>query len=129
MIDVAERSTQQYFPVCLGALGIDTIDHFPKASEHMKEIIGLTKTLIDQGFAYASDGNVWFDVTRDGDYGKLSNRKVEQQESGHAPLESMLSKPSRADFALWEGAPSPASRCGNLPGAKGGPDGISNAPP
>jgi len=82
---------------------VDTIDRFPKASEHIGEIIEMTKKLVDTGYAYASDGNVWFDVIKDEDYGKLSNRKVEQQESGTRSLEG-AGKRNAADFALWKAA-------------------------
>src|SRR5450432_2215344 len=46
MLDLAARCTKQYLE-CLAALGVDTIDQFPKASEHIQEIIAMTKTLID----------------------------------------------------------------------------------
>ena len=86
MKDLAERHTKEYFE-CLGMLGIDSIDKFPKASEHMAEIISICETLIKDGYAYAVEGNVWFDVARDPDYGKLSHRHVEQQEAGTRTLE------------------------------------------
>lgn len=100
--ELAERHTGEYF-AALKLLGVDTIDHFPRASEHMPEIIDICQKLIAQGFAYAAEGNVWFDVTRDADYGKLSNRKVEQQEAGLRELEG-AGKRNPADFALWKAA-------------------------
>jgi cysteinyl-tRNA synthetase len=100
--EIAERCTKQYME-SLVALGVDTIDRFPKASEHMEEIIALTQTLIDKAVAYAADGNVWFDVTKDDDYGKLSHRKAEEQEAGSRTLESS-GKRNPADFALWKSA-------------------------
>lgn len=102
MEEVATRCTKQYMDA-LALLGIDTIDKFPKASEHMNEIMTITKKLIDTGYAYATEGNVWFDVAKDADYGKLSNRKVEQQESGTRDLEGS-GKRNPADFALWKAA-------------------------
>jgi len=102
MKDLAERHTKEYFE-CLGMLGIDSIDKFPKASEHMAEIISICETLIKDGYAYAVEGNVWFDVARDPDYGKLSHRHVEQQEAGTRTLEGS-GKRSPADFALWKSA-------------------------
>src|SRR5687767_7418109 len=81
MNELADKYTREYLE-CLAALGINTIDKFPKASEHIQEIIDMTQSLIDKGFAYAAEGNVWFDVAKDPDYGKLSHRKVEEQESG-----------------------------------------------
>jgi L-cysteine:1D-myo-inositol 2-amino-2-deoxy-alpha-D-glucopyranoside ligase len=99
---LAEKHTTEYFE-CLALLGVDTIDKFPKASEHIGEIVDLCQGLIDNGFAYATNGNVWFDVTRDGDYGKLSHRKVEEQASGLRDLEGQ-GKRHPADFALWKAA-------------------------
>jgi cysteinyl-tRNA synthetase len=84
-------------------LGIDNIDRFPKASEHIEEIIALTRDLIDKGYAYATDGNVWFDVAKDEDYGKLSHRRPEEQEAGTRELTGS-GKRSPADFALWKAA-------------------------
>ncbi|HEY7089471.1 MAG TPA: cysteine--tRNA ligase [Tepidisphaeraceae bacterium] len=100
--DVATRCTKEYLDA-LAALGVDSIDRFPKASEHMPEIIDMIQTLIKKGCAYPAEGNVWFDVTKDADYGKLSNRKVEEQESGTRNLEGQ-GKRNPADFALWKAA-------------------------
>lgn len=97
---LATRYTREYME-CLALLGVDTIDRFPKASEHMHEIIELCRALIDKGFAYASEGNVYFDVSKDPDYGRLSNRKVEQQETGAREVEA-TGKRNPADFALWK---------------------------
>jgi len=102
VVALAERYTREYLDA-LAALGVDTIDRFPRASEHMPEIIEITNKLITNGYAYAVDGNVWFDVTKDADYGKLSNRKVEEQEAGLRDLAGG-GKRNPADFALWKSA-------------------------
>ena len=99
---LAEKHTREYFE-CLSLLGVDTIDRFPKASEHMAEIISLCQGLIAKGSAYAANGNVWFDVAKDPDYGKLSHRSVEEQEAGTRALEGS-GKRSPQDFALWKAA-------------------------
>ena len=99
---LAEKHAAEYFE-CLAALGVDTIDHFPKASDNIKEIIEICGDLLDRGIAYAADGNVWFDVSRDSDYGKLSNRRPEEQESGTRALGGS-GKRNPADFALWKAA-------------------------
>src|SRR5436190_1020643 len=83
---VADRCTKEYLDALAG-LGVDTVDKFPKASEHMDEILALTQRLIERKFAYAADGNVWFDVTKDEDYGKLSHRRQEDQEAGNRDLQ------------------------------------------
>src|SRR5262245_29264995 len=100
--ELADRYTREYLQV-LAALGVDAIDRFPKASEHMGEIIEWCETLIGKGLAYAADGNVYFDVSKDPDYGKLSHRKLEEQESGLRTLEG-AGKRNPADFALWKAA-------------------------
>jgi cysteinyl-tRNA synthetase len=115
---LAEKYTNEYHE-CLKTLGVDTIDQFPKASEHMAEIIRMTQTLIDKGFAYAADGNVWFDVSKDEDYGKLSNRRPEDQESGTRALEGS-GKRNAADFALWKAA-KPGEPMWDSPWGKGRP--------
>src|SRR5262249_47711267 len=84
----------------LKLLGIDTIDKMPKATDHIPEIIEMCETLIGKGHAYAAEGNVYFDVTKDPDYGKLSHRKVEEQET--TGRVDAAGKRYPADFALWK---------------------------
>jgi cysteinyl-tRNA synthetase len=102
MSALAEECTQQYME-CLAMLGIESIDVFPRASEHIPQIIDICRKLVESGKAYAADGNVWFDVSKDPDYGKLSNRTVADQEGGTRELEG-TGKRNPADFALWKAA-------------------------
>jgi cysteinyl-tRNA synthetase len=102
MQELAERHTREYFEA-LATLGITTIDKFPRASDHIAEIIEMCQMLLANGTAYAAGGNVWFDVTKDPDYGKLSHRRVEEQASGLRDLEGE-GKRHPADFALWKAA-------------------------
>jgi cysteinyl-tRNA synthetase len=99
--ELAERVTKDYLKA-MAALHVDGIDIMPKASEHIGDIIAITQNLIDRGFAYVAGGDVYFDVTKDPDYGKLSNRKVEEQ-LGQRELKSG-EKRNPGDFALWKGA-------------------------
>src|SRR5947209_2474933 len=99
---LAEKHTKEYFEV-LASLGVDGIDHFPKATDHIAEIIDICQNLIGNGHAYAVNGNVWFDVAKDPDYGKLSHRNVEEQEAGSRDVEG-AGKRSPVDFALWKSA-------------------------
>jgi cysteinyl-tRNA synthetase len=115
---IADACTKQYLD-CLASLGIDTIDRFPKASEHIGEIITLIEKLIAKGHAYASDGNVWFNVATDADYGKLSHRSAEEQEAGTRDLEG-AGKRNNADFALWKTA-KPGEPMWDSPWGKGRP--------
>jgi cysteinyl-tRNA synthetase len=98
---LAERVTGDYL-AAMRLLHVDGIDIMPKASEHIGDIIAIIQRLIDRGCAYASNGDVYFDVTQDADYGKLSNRRVDEQE-GQRELQSG-EKRSAGDFALWKAA-------------------------
>ena len=100
--DLAERVTADYLG-CLEALGVDGIDHMPRATEHIDGIIAITRGLIDKGFAYPSGGDVYFDVTKAPDYGKLSHRDPEELQAG-ARIEPSAVKRHPGDFALWKGS-------------------------
>jgi cysteinyl-tRNA synthetase len=115
--ELAERYSAEYLQ-CLGLLGIDTIDRMPKATDHITEIIALCEKLIATDHAYAVDGNVWFDVSKDPDYGKLSHRKVEEQET--TGRVEAAGKRNPADFALWKFA-KPNEPSWDSPWGKGRP--------
>jgi cysteinyl-tRNA synthetase len=102
MTALAERVTADYL-VNLKNLGVDSIDFMPRATENMDGIIRITRGLIDKGFAYVADGDVYFDVTKDEDYGKLSHRDPEALQAG-ARIEPSPLKRNPGDFALWKGA-------------------------
>ena len=76
MAQLAAEMTDDYMKN-LDALGVDVIDHFPRCTETMGEIIEFTKTLVEKGFAYEAQGDVYFEVAKCPDYGKLSHRGVE----------------------------------------------------
>src|SRR5262249_3461969 len=100
--DLAEKITTDYRNN-LRRLGVTSIDHFPRATEHIDDILRMIQGLIDKGFAYPAGGDVYFDVTRDPDYGKLCNRDPEQLEAG-ARIDVSDKKRNPGDFALWKGA-------------------------
>jgi cysteinyl-tRNA synthetase len=100
--DLAERMTADYLD-CLKKLNVTGIDRMPKATEHIGEMIEIMKGLIEKGYAYASGGDVYFDITRDEDYGKLCNRDPEQLAAG-ARVEVSEKKRNAGDFALWKSA-------------------------
>jgi cysteinyl-tRNA synthetase len=97
---LAERVTEDYLR-CLSALGVDGIDHMPRATEHIDDIIAITQGLIEKGFAYPSSGDVYFDVTQAPTYGKLSHRDPEELQVG-ARIEPSAVKRHPGDFALWK---------------------------
>ncbi len=99
---LAEKMTADYIE-CLTKLNVTGIDQFPKATDHidgMKQMIG---RLIEKGHAYPAGGDVYFDVSKDSDYGKLCNRDPEQLEAG-SRIEVSDKKRNPGDFALWKGA-------------------------
>ena len=101
MTALAEEMTADYLEN-LAALGVTSIDEMSKATDHIDTIISFIEGLISKGFAYASDGDVYFDVQKDADYGKLTNRSVDaMQGEGGSTADR---KRSAADFALWKKA-------------------------
>jgi len=106
--EVAKRYTDEYYRD-MDRLGVGRADVEPKATEHIQEIIEIVRVLIDKGYAYVVDGDVYFEVNRFPDYGKLSKRDIEEMLAG-ARVEVDERKRSPMDFALWksskEGEPS-----------------------
>ena len=82
-------------------LGLGRPDREPKASETIQPIIDLIQALIDGGHAYAAGGDVYFRVRSFPDYGKLSNRPLEEMRQGEDEADEAL-KESPQDFALWK---------------------------
>ena len=75
----------------------------PRATEEMNQIIKMVSDLIEKGYAYESEGDVYFRVQKDGDYGKLSRRQLEDMQAG-ARIEVDNRKENPMDFALWKAA-------------------------
>ena len=74
---------------------------YPRVSEHMPEIIEMVQTLIEKGFAYVVDGDVYYSVEKFGDYGKLSGRSLDDMKAG-ARVDVDERKNHPMDFALWK---------------------------
>jgi len=100
-VEELARDVEADYMACLTALGVTNVDHFPRATEHIDDIIALVQTLMDKGHAYAADGDVYMDTSTLTDYGKLSGRKVEELAAG-ARVEVDERKRNPADFALWK---------------------------
>jgi cysteinyl-tRNA synthetase len=99
---LAEEMIEDYFEN-LQLMGVDTVDHFPRATDYIEEMQGMIQSLIDKGYAYPLEGDVYFSVTQDADYGKLSGRSLEQMLAG-TRVEANDRKQNPADFALWKGS-------------------------
>jgi cysteinyl-tRNA synthetase len=92
----------------------------PRATQTMKEIIGMVQGLIEKGYAYpAPNGDVYFRVTKEKDYGKLSGRKLDEMQAG-ARIEVEEQKEHPMDFALWKAA-KPGEPAWDSPWGKGRP--------
>jgi cysteinyl-tRNA synthetase len=85
----------------MGALGLRTPTHEPRATQHIQEMITIIQVLIGRGVAYCVDGDVYFEVRRCPDYGKLSHRSLEELRAG-ARVEVDHRKRDPLDFALWK---------------------------
>jgi cysteinyl-tRNA synthetase len=98
--EIAEKYIEQYFKdaSCLNLL--EEI-HYPKATEHIKEIIELIKYLLENNYAYATLNGIYFEVKKFSQYGKLSKKTIKSIESG-ARIEVDPLKKDPLDFALWK---------------------------
>ena len=101
MAQLAAEMTADYMNN-LAALGVDVIDHFPRCTETMDEIVKFTQTLIQESFAYEAQGDVYFEVSKADGYGKLSHRGVEAMQGEGGGMAER--KRASADFALWKAA-------------------------
>ncbi|CAM2067341.1 cysteine--tRNA ligase [Sulfidibacter corallicola] len=87
----------------IALLGVKPATHEPKVSEHIEEIVAMIESLVDKGFAYESEGDVYYNVRTYTDYGRLSNRDPEEMRCG-ARVEINTRKRDPLDFALWKKA-------------------------
>ncbi|MFA7466718.1 MAG: cysteine--tRNA ligase [Desulfotomaculaceae bacterium] len=101
-IVLAARYIEEYFRDA-DALNVMRADIHPRVSEHMTEIIDMVRTLVEKGFAYAVDGDVYYDVYKFEGYGKLSGRTLEDMRAG-ARVDVDERKHHPMDFALWKSA-------------------------
>jgi cysteinyl-tRNA synthetase len=100
--ELAERHIQQYRRH-LDELNILPATINPRATQDMDQIIQMIGDLIRDGYAYPAAGDVYFRVTRDDDYGRLSGRRLEDMQAG-ARIEVDERKEHPMDFALWKAA-------------------------
>jgi cysteinyl-tRNA synthetase len=101
---VSERNMEAFLTYA-DLLNIKRATHYPRATEHVPEIVDLIRRLIDKGHAYASGADVYFDVRSYPHYGQLSGRKLDDLRSG-VRIEVGEAKRDPLDFTLWKGAKS-----------------------
>ncbi|HEX9945585.1 MAG TPA: cysteine--tRNA ligase [Thermoanaerobaculia bacterium] len=88
----------------LEALHIERVERFPRATEHVPEMIDLIAKLVEKGYAYQSDGSVFFSIARDDDYGRLSGFDLDQARQGERVASDEYGKEDVRDFVLWKAA-------------------------
>jgi len=100
IFDLAKKFTKEYFQQ-IELLGVKKANYYPRATEHIKEIIKLIKQLENNGFAYDKDGDVFFRVRKFPSYGKLSHQNIKDL-SVAVRVEENKKKEDPLDFALWK---------------------------
>jgi cysteinyl-tRNA synthetase len=99
---VAEKYIREFYED-MGALNVERATIEPRATDHIKPMIQFIERLIEAGFAYRVDGDVYFSVEKFEEYGKLSGRKLEEMEAG-ARIDIDERKRNPFDFVLWKTA-------------------------
>jgi cysteinyl-tRNA synthetase len=98
------RTYAQMFLADVRELGLRPALLYPKASDHIPEMLAMVEGLVEKGFAYQTNGDVYFEVSKFPAYGRLSGNKVEDLDAG-ARIEVREEKRHPADFALWKSDP------------------------
>jgi len=101
-VNIAERYIKEYFQDA-DCLNIGRADVYPRATEHISDIIEFIKGLERKGYAYEVEGDVFFEVSRFKEYGKLSKQNLEEIRSGER-VELDKRKKNPFDFVLWKKA-------------------------
>ncbi|MFO7820300.1 MAG: cysteine--tRNA ligase [Halanaerobacter sp.] len=98
--ELAAKFIRAYFEDT-DALNIKRADVYPKATEHISDMIELVERLVEQDYAYEKDGDVYFRVNKFDEYGKLSNKKIEDLQAG-SRVDVNDKKEDPLDFTLWK---------------------------
>ena len=117
-LEVSENAIKEYF-IDADGLNVRRADVHPKVTENMDIIIDIVKTLVDKAFAYEVDGDVYFDVSKFPEYGKLSHQPLDDLKAG-ARIEVGEKKRDPMDFAVWKAA-KPGEPYWDSPFGKGRP--------
>jgi len=85
------------------ALNLEKAEHYPRATEHIPEMVSLIKRLLEKGYAYkGEDGSIYYDISKFKEYGKLSKLKIEELKPGARVKVDEYGKEEARDFALWK---------------------------
>ena len=100
--ELADRHIQE-FMASMEALNVKKARVYPRATQEIPNMVRVIGSLVDKGYAYPSNGDVYFRVAKDDDYGKLSHRTLDGMKAG-ARIEVGAGKEHPMDFALWKAA-------------------------
>ncbi|WCB95788.1 Cysteine--tRNA ligase [Baekduia alba] len=114
------REMTAHYVADTDALGLPRPDHEPLASETIDGIVGLIQALIDRDAAYAVEGDVYFRVRADAQYGDLSHRRLEDLDQGEG-IEGAALKEDPLDFALWKAQKEGEDTAWDAPWGRGRP--------
>ena len=106
-VEELKRYTEKYIDAFMAErdlLNILPADHYPRATEHVPEMVALIRTLLEKGFAYEKDGSVYFAIDKFPSYGRLSRINLEDRRPGSRGDADEYAKESVHDFALWKAA-------------------------
>ncbi|MGP1570102.1 MAG: cysteine--tRNA ligase [Eubacteriales bacterium] len=98
--EVSEKYIEEYFKDAK-ALNVKKASVHPKVTETIADIVEFVKTLVERGYAYEIDGDVYYSTAKFANYGKLSNQDIEELEAG-ARINIEEKKKDPMDFALWK---------------------------
>lgn len=118
-LEVSEKYIKEYYEDA-DALMVKRADVHPKVSDHIAEIIKFVQTLIDKGYAYEADGDVYFATRKFSEYGKLSRQNIDDLEAG-ARIAIGEVKLDPLDFALWKAQKTDDEIAWDSPWGKGRP--------
>ncbi|RAP44280.1 MAG: cysteine--tRNA ligase [Methanosphaera sp. SHI1033] len=99
-LELSHRFEKEYLND-MKKLNVNNVNFYARATEHMDEIINQVQTLIDKGYAYDTESGVYFDVSAYEDFGKLSNRNLDDLQD-NARVQTDSNKRDPKDFALWK---------------------------
>ncbi|HEY6930883.1 MAG TPA: cysteine--tRNA ligase [Thermoanaerobaculia bacterium] len=103
LADFTSRYTELFFRD-LQRLNVEKAERYPKATDHIPEMIALIEKLKERGHTYESEGSVWFKIATFPDYGKLSQIDLSKTRRGERVAEDEYEKEDVRDFALWKAA-------------------------
>jgi len=100
--EFTERYTKAFFED-VSTLNIEKAEFYPKATDHVPEMVALITKLMEKGYAYkGEDGSTYYEISKFKDYGKLANIKVENLKLGARVKVDEYAKEQAQDFALWK---------------------------